>query len=120
MIPNDMCEMLFSGSGPGGRWFESTRPDQIFLSFILFRVHIGYSFAHRNHGGSRAGVRCEPTDRGCHRQAWDRRLLVPARDRKLRSQDGGAQLIARIGDLLMGLIHTLASTRNNVRVPRAS
>jgi hypothetical protein len=22
--------LIYAGSGPGGRWFESTRPDQIF------------------------------------------------------------------------------------------
>ncbi len=45
---NDVCKLLiYAGSGPGGRWFESTRPDQPSTfrhSYIVIRVHAGSIF----------------------------------------------------------------------------
>ena len=36
LVFNNFGKSPLSGSGPGGRWFESTRPDQFFQSLAAF------------------------------------------------------------------------------------
>src|SRR5256885_15273161 len=53
------------GSGPGGRWFKSTRPDH--LSPLLARIHRQDSNDRRDggpHGFGRAAHRCRTSEDG--------------------------------------------------------
>jgi len=42
--PNDLCIFHDSGSGPGGRWFKSIRPDHSFQEVRFESRHVNFPY----------------------------------------------------------------------------